>query len=68
MHLKDYAPGADKGYRVLFGEGVVPWPQVLDAAEKTGGVEYYLIEQEGSRFNAFETAERCLASFKKMRA
>jgi hypothetical protein len=34
--------------------------------EKTGGVEYYLIEQEGSRFPAPETAERCLASYKKM--
>jgi hypothetical protein len=27
-----------------------------------------LIEQEGSRFPEFETAERCLASWKKLRA
>ena len=68
MHLKDWAPGPDKGYKVLFGEGVVPWKPIFEAAEQTGGIEYYLIEQEGSRFPAFETAEKCLANFKKLRA
>ena len=66
LHLKDWAPGADKGYKVLFGEGVSPWRQIFAAAESVGGAEYYLIEQEGSRFPPFETAERCLASYKKM--
>jgi sugar phosphate isomerase/epimerase len=66
MHCKDWAPGPDKGYKVLFGEGDVPWKEVFDAAEKTGGIEYYLIEQEGSRFPAMETAERCLANFRKV--
>jgi len=72
LHLKDWAPGApedkDKGYRVLFGEGASPWQKILAAAEKTGGVEFYLIEQEGSRFPSMETAQRCLANYKKMRA
>jgi sugar phosphate isomerase/epimerase len=66
MHCKDWAPEPGKGYDVLVGEGVVPWKKALQAAEKTGGIEYYLIEQEGSRFPAMETAERCLASFKKL--
>jgi sugar phosphate isomerase/epimerase len=68
MHCKDWAPGPDKGYRVLFGEGAVPWKQVFEAAEKTGGIEYYLIEQEGSALPAMETAERCLANFRKIHA
>jgi sugar phosphate isomerase/epimerase len=71
LHLKDWAPGAaadNKGYSVLFGEGVCPWAKILDAAESVGGVEYYLIEQEGSRFPELETAQRCLDSWKKMRA
>src|SRR5438445_13035370 len=72
LHLKDWAKSVEgdkeKGYRVLFGEGQAPWKQILDAAEKTGGVEYYLIEQEGSRFPELETAERRLALYKKMRA
>ncbi len=67
LHCKDWASGEGKGYRVLFGEGDVPWPKVLEAAESVGGVEFYLIEQEGSRFGSIETAERCLAAWKKMR-
>jgi sugar phosphate isomerase/epimerase len=69
MHLKDWAPGAraeDKGYRVLFGEGVTPWKELLAAAESAGGVEYFLIEQEGSRYSEFETAKRCLDAYKAM--
>jgi sugar phosphate isomerase/epimerase len=66
MHLKDWSPDADKGYQVLFGEGSAPWKQIFDAAESKGGIEYYLIEQEGSRFPAMETAQRCLAEFRKI--
>jgi sugar phosphate isomerase/epimerase len=65
MHLKDWSPDKEKGYKVLFGEGVAPWKKIFDAAEKTGGVEYYLIEQEGSSMPSMETVERCLAQFKK---
>jgi sugar phosphate isomerase/epimerase len=66
LHLKDWSPEADKGYKVLFGEGVSPWKKIFDAAEKTGGVEFYLIEQEGSAYPPMDTAERCLASYKKI--
>jgi sugar phosphate isomerase/epimerase len=67
IHCKEWAAGEGKGYRVLFGEGDAQWAQIFKAAESTGGVEYYLIEQEGSRFPALETAERCLANYKKLR-
>jgi sugar phosphate isomerase/epimerase len=66
MHCKDWSPDAGKGYKVLLGEGVARWKKIFDAAEKTGGLEFYLIEQEGSAYPPVETAERCLASFKKM--
>jgi sugar phosphate isomerase/epimerase len=66
LHLKDWSPDAGKGYKVLFGEGVAPWKKIFDAAEKKGGVEYYLIEQEGSAYPSMETAERCLAAYKKI--
>jgi sugar phosphate isomerase/epimerase len=71
VHLKDWAPGdraQEKGYRVLFGEGVAPWKEIFAAVEATGGVEFYLMEQEGSRFPEFETAQRCLDTWKTMRA
>lgn len=71
LHLKDWAPGKEenqKGYRVLFGEGVTPWREIIAAAESVGGVEFYLMEQEGSRYPEFETARRCLDTWKKLRA
>ncbi len=66
MHLKDWAAG--KGASVLLGEGEIPWAKIFEAAESKGGIEYYLIEQEGSRYSPMETAERCLAAFKKLKA
>ena len=68
LHCKDWAPGPDKSYNVLFGEGAAPWKAIFAAAESVGGVEYYLIEQEGSRFPAVETAQRCIDAWKKIKA
>ena len=69
IHCKDWGAGqgADRGYRVLFGEGDSPWKAIFEAVEAVGGVEYYLIEQEGSRFSSLETAEKCLATYRQMR-
>ena len=67
VHLKDWAPGSkadEKSYRVLFGEGVSPWKEIVAALESVGGVEFYLMEQEGSRYPEFETARRCLETWK----
>jgi len=66
LHLKDWSPEPDKGYKVLLGEGVAPWKKIFDAAESVGGVEFYLIEQEGSAYPSMETAEKCLAAFKRL--
>ena len=66
LHLKEWSPEPGKGYTVLFGEGAAKWKEIFDAAETTGGVEYYLIEQEGSRFSELETAKRCLQAFRKI--
>jgi sugar phosphate isomerase/epimerase len=64
LHLKDWSPDPAKGYSVLFGEGAAQWKDIFEAAESAGGVEYYLIEQEGSRFTELDTARRCLQSFR----
>jgi sugar phosphate isomerase/epimerase len=64
LHLKDWSPEPAKGYTVLFGEGSADWKNIFEAAESAGGVEYYLLEQEGSRFSEFDTARRCLQSFR----
>jgi sugar phosphate isomerase/epimerase len=67
IHCKEWGAGEGKGYRLLLGEGDSPWMKIFEAAESKGGVEFYLIEQEGSRFSSLETAERCLAIWKQMR-
>jgi len=65
IHCKDWAPGADKGYKVLFGDGVADWKAIFAAAETGGGVEYYLVEQEGSRYPELDTARKCLEAFNR---
>ncbi len=64
LHLKDWSPEPAKGYAVLFDEGAAQWKNIFEAAESAGGVEYYLIEQEGSRFSELDTVRRCLQSFR----
>ena len=67
VHCKDWAP--DSGYNVAFGEGHAPWTKIFDAVETTGGVEYYLIEQETGATNGGELpmVQHCLDNWKKLR-
>jgi sugar phosphate isomerase/epimerase len=66
LHLKDWSPDPEKGYKILFGEGAAEWKKIFEAAESVRGAEYYLIEQEGSRFSELDTARRCLQSFREV--
>jgi len=63
LHLKDWSKDPSKQFKVLFGEGDADWKGIFAAAESVGGVEYYLLEQEGSRFGEIETAKRCLEAY-----
>jgi len=62
IHCKDWSPA--NGYKVLFGEGAADWKGIFEAAESVGGVVFYLIEQEGSRYSEFDTAKKCLETFR----
>lgn len=64
IHCKDWSPDPNIGYKTLFGEGKADWKGIFHAAENGGGVEFYLIEQEGSRYPELETARRCLEAFR----
>ncbi len=68
IHCKDWSPDPNVGYKTLFGEGKADWKAIFQAAEKQGGVEFYLIEQEGSRYPELETARRCLEAFRSTHA
>jgi sugar phosphate isomerase/epimerase len=67
IHCKDWSPDPAKGYTVLFGEGIADWKAIFAAAESVGGVEYYLIEQEGSRLSELDTVRECLKSYREMK-
>ena len=64
IHCKDWSPDPNIAYKTLFGEGKADWKGIFQAAESVGGVEFYLIEQEGSRYPELETARRCLEAFR----
>ena len=64
IHCKDWSPDPAIAFKTLFGEGKADWKGIFRAAESVGGVEFYLIEQEGSRFPELETARRCLEAFR----
>ena len=68
VHCKDWAPG--NGYNVAFGEGDAPWKKIFDVVESTGGVEYYLVEQETGAASGGELpmVRRCLDNWKKLRS
>ena len=40
------------------------WKAILTAAQTVGGAEYYLMEQEGSRYSELETAKKCLEAYR----
>jgi sugar phosphate isomerase/epimerase len=68
VHCKDWS--AAKGYNTAFGEGDAPWKKIFEAVEQTGGVEYYLVEQETGAQQGGELpmVQRCLDNWKKLRA
>ncbi|MEO8078134.1 MAG: sugar phosphate isomerase/epimerase [Acidobacteriota bacterium] len=69
VHCKDWGAGPERGYAVAFGEGDAPWKRIFAAAEASGGVEYYLIEQEVSGpAGQVAMAQRCMDNYKKLRA
>jgi sugar phosphate isomerase/epimerase len=64
IHCKDWSRDPAVGYKTLFGEGAADWKGIFQAAESVGGIEFYLVEQEGSRYPELETAQRCLKAFR----
>ena len=66
VHCKDW--GKERGYAVAFGEGDAPWKQIFEAAEKDGGVEYYLVEQEiAGPEGELAMVQHCLDNWKQLR-
>ncbi len=65
VHLKDMAPGADRGI-AAFGVGTLPWPEIL-AAATDAGVAWGIVEQDNPR-DAFADARTGLESARRLLA
>jgi sugar phosphate isomerase/epimerase len=66
VHCKDWSK--DRGYAVAFGEGDAPWKKIFEAAEKKGGVEYYLVEQEiAGAQGEIAMVQHCLDNWKQLK-
>ncbi|MCS7224954.1 MAG: sugar phosphate isomerase/epimerase [Armatimonadetes bacterium] len=61
VHLKEYSSANPTA---LIGEGEVPWKEFLSQCIKTGGTEWFIIEQESYAFPPLECIRKCLDNLK----
>jgi sugar phosphate isomerase/epimerase len=62
IHLKEH--GGPRGAPV--GEGDMPWKEIFELCESTGGTEWYIVEQESYATAPLEVVRRCLENLRKM--
>lgn len=65
IHVKDLAPG-DEVVDVPVGDGILPWPRILAAAE-AAGTQWYIVEQDHPR-DPLADVERSLRNLEGMAA
>jgi sugar phosphate isomerase/epimerase len=63
IHVKEYSP--DKPEAIL-GEGAVEWKNVFAALEKNGGIEWYIVEEEGKSCVDYACIQTAIGQLKKM--
>lgn len=63
VHLKEYDPDNDKA---LIGDGKVPFGEIFDVCESTGGTKWYIVEQESYAYPPMECVDRCLQNLRAM--
>lgn len=61
VHLKEFGGPAD----AVIGQGRVPWAQVLEVCETTGGTEWYIVEHETGT-DPVGNIRGCLEGLRKM--
>lgn len=70
VHLKSFSASLvtedepHAGFRPAIGEDETPWPDLLEACETVGGVEWYVIEYESDKYPAMEAVDICLQNLK----
>jgi len=62
IHLKEH--GGKTGAPV--GEGDVPWAEIFEVCETTGGTQWYIVEHESPTASPLEAVKACLVNLRKM--
>jgi sugar phosphate isomerase/epimerase len=66
LHLRDWS--ATRGYHIAFGEGDCPWPEIIEAGERWGTVEMFLVENGHSApAEEWAIAETSLVNWRRLR-
>jgi sugar phosphate isomerase/epimerase len=65
MHVK---PFSKKDPNAYLGKDELDWPAIMTAAEKAGGIEWYIIEYEKEGVPPLEALKANLEAFKKLRS
>jgi sugar phosphate isomerase/epimerase len=63
IHVKEFSKTNPKAF---VGEGDVKWKDVFDMLEKSGGVEWYIVEYEVQGVPPLEAIDACLKNLRKM--
>jgi sugar phosphate isomerase/epimerase len=63
VHLKEYDPDNSKA---LIGEGKVRWQEIFDLCERSGGTQWYIVEQESYAHSPMECIDKCLQKLRAM--
>lgn len=71
VHLKSYSIEEGKkdrrlGYRPLLGDDGLPWEQILEICETSGGTDWYIVEYESDAYAPLEAVERFLQNIKAL--
>ncbi len=64
VHLKEYSA---TNKNAIFGEGDIPWEELLNLCETIGGTKWYIIEEEKDVYPPLKTVELCYKNFRKIR-
>lgn len=65
VHLKPYSYTTH--HATMIGEDDIDWPAFLDAAERIGGAQWFIVEYEDeTHYTQFEGVEACLKALKKL--
>ena len=65
IHIKDRSAEHEP---VLVGEGVIPFQEIFEICETTGGTEWYIVEYEKEGEDPLLSVRLCLENLKKLLA